>query len=139
MCMPSVAATVGVPVCCCICWASRLGFFTIICMPKCVRTAISGVVSSMIFAASAVVMCPFHGLSDGRKTQRMRMRTSWYGLLMSVKYSLSEVYAKSPALDVIRKPTAFGSVCLACATDICRSWASNLVSGLASMIRWGIC
>jgi len=89
--MPSVAAIVDVPVCCCMVWASLLGFFTIICMPKWVRTAISGLVSWMILTASSVVMCPFHGLAEGRSTQRMRRRVFVYGLSMPVKYSVSEV------------------------------------------------
>ena len=74
MCIPSVAAVVGVPVFSCICRASLLGFFIIICMPKCVNMAISGLVSSIIRIASFVVMCPFHGLSAGLSTQSMSTR-----------------------------------------------------------------
>ena len=91
MCMPSVAAVVGVPVFSCTSLASALGFFIIIWMPKWVSTAISGLVSSMIFVASSVVMCPFHGLPVGLSTQSMSRRVPVYGLLRFVKYSVSDV------------------------------------------------
>jgi hypothetical protein len=91
MCIPSVAAVVGVPVFSRINLASLAGLFMIIRMPKWVSTAISGLVSSIIFMASSVVMCPFHGLFDGLSTQRMRMRVPVYGLLRFWKYSVSEV------------------------------------------------
>ena len=91
MCIPSVAAVVGVPVFSCTSLASLAGGFIIIWMPKWVSMAISGLVSLIIFVASSVVMCPFHGLPDGRSTQRMRMRVPVYGLLRSVKYSVSDV------------------------------------------------
>jgi len=82
MCIPSVAANVGVPVFSCVSLASLLGFLIIIWMPKCVRIAISGLVSSIILAASFVVMCPFHGLPVGLNTQRMRTRVPVYALSM---------------------------------------------------------
>ncbi len=89
--IPSVAAVVGVPVFSCTSLASLLGFFIIIWMPKWVSTAISGLVSLIILMASSVVMCPFHGLPDGRSTQRMSRRVPVYALLSSVKYSVSDV------------------------------------------------
>ncbi len=91
MCIPSVAAVVGVPVVSCTTLASLLGLFIIILMPKWVNTASSGLVSLIILVASSVVRCPFQGLPDGRSTQRMRMRVPAYALLRSWKYSVSEV------------------------------------------------
>ena len=91
MCMPSVAAVVGVPVFSCTSLASLAGGFIIIWMPKWVIMAISGLVSLIIFVASSVVMCPFHGLPVGLSTHSMSRRVPWYGLLRFVKYSVSVV------------------------------------------------
>jgi len=91
MCIPSDAAVVGTLVFCCIVLASLAGPLNIICIPKCVRIAISGLASWMICMASSVVMCPFHGLPAGRMTQSRSRRTPSYCFPMPLKYSLSEV------------------------------------------------